>query len=71
MILWDNNLINVTCDESNWVVDHGSCFLVTPRQDFFTSYTPVDYGVLNMGNDSLSKVVGIEIVVWKPKLECN
>ena len=51
-------MINIASNETSWVVDSGASFHVTSRKEFFTSYTPGDFGVLKMGNDRLSKVVG-------------
>jgi len=42
----DENGNRVACDDSNWVVDSGANFHVTSRMDFFSSYTPGDFGVL-------------------------
>ena len=42
-----------------WIVDSGATLHVTPRKDFFTSYTSGDFGVLKMGNDGVSKVIGV------------
>ena len=42
-----------------WIIDSGATLHVTPRKEFFTSYTPGDFGVLKMGNDGVSKVIGI------------
>ena len=55
----DTNMINIACDESNWIVDTGGASHVTSRKDFYFSYTPVDFGTLNMGNETVSRVVGI------------
>ena len=46
----DANMINIACDESSHV---------TSRKDFFSSYTPGDFGTLSMGNETVSRVVGI------------
>ncbi|VFQ70711.1 unnamed protein product [Cuscuta campestris] len=67
IVVSDNDLINVASDESSRVIDSGSAFHVTLRKDFFTSYTPGDYGVLKMGNDGRSQVVGIGVVVLETK----
>ncbi|VFQ98154.1 unnamed protein product [Cuscuta campestris] len=67
IVISDNDLINVASDESSWVIDSGAAFHVTSRKDFFTSYTPGDYGVLKMGNDGRSQVVGIGVVVLETK----
>ena len=55
----DANMINIACDESSWVVDIGAASHVTSRKDFFSSYTPGDFGTLSMGNETVSRVVGI------------
>jgi len=69
VIVYDENLINVACDDSSWVVDSGASFHVTSRKDFFSSYTPGDFGVLKMGNNDTSKVVGIGTVCLKTNNE--
>ena len=65
MIVYDENLLNVACDDSSWVVDSGASVHVTFRKDFFSSYTPGDFGVLKMGNNDASKVIGIGTVCLK------
>ena len=52
-------MINIACDESSWVVHTGAASHVTSRKDFFSSYTPGDFGTLSMGNETVSKVIPI------------
>ena len=52
-------MINIACDESSWVVDTGAASRVTSMKDFFSSYTPGDFGTLSMGNETVSRVVCI------------
>jgi len=59
IILHDHNSMNPVSDESMWIIYNGVTLHVTPRNKFFTSYTFGDFGVLKMGNDGVSKVVGI------------
>ena len=59
VILHDPNSLNFVSDESMWLIDSGATLHVTPRKEFFTSYTPGDFGVLKMGNDVVSKVIGV------------
>ena len=59
LVVYDENVINLAHNETNWVVDSGASFHVTSRREFFTSYNLGDFGVVKMGNDGLSKVVGI------------
>ena len=51
VILCDPDLLNLVFDESMWIID--TTLHVTARKEFFTSYTPSDFGVLKMGNDGL------------------
>ncbi|KAK9019508.1 hypothetical protein V6N11_054026 [Hibiscus sabdariffa] len=62
LVICDENLINLACDETSWVIDIGASIHVTLRRDFFTSYTPGDFGVLKMGNDGLVSVTGMSNV---------
>ena len=40
-------------------MDTGVASHVTSRMDFFSSYTPGDFGILSMGNETVSRVVGL------------
>ncbi|WVZ03005.1 hypothetical protein V8G54_023811 [Vigna mungo] len=55
--LRDYDTINLVFDESMWIIDSGDTLHVTSRKEFFTSYTPSDFGILKMGNDVVSKVL--------------
>jgi len=59
VILHDPNSLNLVSDESMWIIDSGATLHVTTRKEFFKSYTPGDFGVLKMGNDGVSKVIGV------------
>jgi len=41
-----------------WIIDSGAT-LVIPRKEFLTSYASGDFGVLKMGNNGESKVIGV------------
>jgi len=41
------------------IIDSGATLHVTPRKEFFTSYTSGDFGVLKMGDYGESKVIGV------------
>ena len=59
VLLRDFESINLVSDESMWIIDSGATLHVTPRKELFTSYTSGDFGVLKMGNDGESKVIGV------------
>ncbi|GMI85506.1 hypothetical protein HRI_002219900 [Hibiscus trionum] len=62
LVICDENLVNLACDETSWVIDTSASLHVTSRRDFFTSYTPSDFGVLKMGNVNLVLVIGMRDV---------
>ena len=49
-------------DASDWMLDSGATFHVTPRRDWFASFEKVDGGVVVMGNDQSCGVCGIGTV---------
>ncbi|RDX90379.1 hypothetical protein CR513_27759, partial [Mucuna pruriens] len=51
--------VNLVSNESMWIIDSSATLHVTPRKKFFTSYTSGDFGVLKMGNDGVTKIIGI------------
>ena len=59
VILHDPDSLNLVFDENMWIIDSGATLHVTTRKEFFTSYTPGDFGVLKMSNDGVSKVIGV------------
>ncbi|RDY07420.1 hypothetical protein CR513_08470, partial [Mucuna pruriens] len=58
----DDLSVNLVSDESMWIIDSGATLHVIPRKEFFTSYTPSDFEVLKMGNDGVTKVIGVSDV---------
>lgn len=59
LIMYDEDVLTFVTNEMSWVIDSGASVHATSRKDFFTSYAADDYGVVKMGNDGVSKVVGI------------
>ncbi|KAK9000777.1 hypothetical protein V6N11_081264 [Hibiscus sabdariffa] len=62
MVICDENLVNLVCDETSWVIDIGASIHVISRRDFVTSYTLSDFEVLKMGNNDLVPVTGMRDV---------
>ena len=51
LVVYGDDKIDLTSNENSWATDIGVCFHVTSRKEFFTHYTPFNFGVLKMGND--------------------
>ncbi|KAJ0086303.1 hypothetical protein Patl1_08345 [Pistacia atlantica] len=58
-ILYDDDVVNVASQETSWVIDSGSSIYAKSRKDIFTPYVASDFGTVKMGNDGLTKVIGI------------
>ncbi|RDX81289.1 hypothetical protein CR513_38051, partial [Mucuna pruriens] len=68
VILRDFESVNLVSDERMWIIDNSATLHVTSRKKFFTSYTSSDFGMLKMGmlkmgNDVVSNVIGVGDVV--------
>ncbi|KAG8485099.1 hypothetical protein CXB51_021018 [Gossypium anomalum] len=50
---------------SEWILDSGCSFHMCPNREWFSTYSSVEGGVMCMGNDSSSKVIGIGTVKIK------
>ncbi|KAG8483965.1 hypothetical protein CXB51_023199 [Gossypium anomalum] len=47
---------------SEWILDSGCSFHMCPNREWFSTYSSVEGGVVRMGSDSSSKVIGIGTV---------
>ncbi|KAG8475219.1 hypothetical protein CXB51_032079 [Gossypium anomalum] len=50
---------------SEWILDSGCSFHVCPNREWFSTYSSVESGVVHIGNDLSSKVIGIGTVKIK------
>lgn len=65
LVVVHEDMINFSSHDTDWVVDTGASLHVTSKKEFFSSYIPGDFGILRMGNDGVSKVVGMGDVCLK------
>ncbi|KAI5315217.1 hypothetical protein L3X38_044393 [Prunus dulcis] len=71
IILCGDGFVNLSSQDTCWIVDSGASFHVTSRRDFFTSYTNGDFGNVRMGNDKLSKIVGRGDISLETNTSCH
>ncbi|KAJ4724838.1 Retrovirus-related Pol polyprotein from transposon TNT 1-94 [Melia azedarach] len=65
--MYDDDVVNLMCHETSWVIDSGASIHATSRKEFFTSYTSGDFGDVKMRNNGLAKATGMGDV----RLETN
>lgn len=63
IIIFDENFINIVSHESSWVIDSGAYFYYAQRENLFSSYISSDFGIMKMGNDRSSPIVGISDIL--------
>ncbi|GJW74762.1 putative RNA-directed DNA polymerase [Tanacetum coccineum] len=61
----DYDMVNLAHDDSSWILDSGATCHVATRKEYFSSYTPGDFGVVRMGNTGLSRIAGIRDICLK------
>ncbi|CAJ2642239.1 unnamed protein product [Trifolium pratense] len=67
----DDDSINLASHDSTWIIDSGASYHVTPRRDFFSSYTIGDFGTVKMGNEGVCKIVGMGDVWVETSIGCK
>jgi hypothetical protein len=67
----DDGHVNLTSQDTCWIVDSGASFNITSGRDFFSSYTSGDFGHVRMGNDNTSKIIGKGDVCLETNTGCH
>ncbi|KAG6430858.1 hypothetical protein SASPL_108931 [Salvia splendens] len=67
IIVSDDHDINLVSSDICWVGDSGAAVHVTPRREFFSTYTVGEFSPLRMGNNGLAKVASIGNIHLKVK----
>jgi len=53
---------NLIDSSTSWVIDSGASFHIIFRRDFFTSYTPDDFGSVKMAHEGVARCVSVRQV---------
>ncbi|GJR64775.1 putative RNA-directed DNA polymerase [Tanacetum coccineum] len=64
-VCYDYDMVNLANDDSSWILNSGSMCHVATRKDYYSSYTPGDFGVVRMGNTGLSRIASIGDICLK------
>ena len=59
LLITKENELNLTSDETTWIVNSRVSFHLTSDQKLFSSYTTGDHGCERMGNEGSCQIVGI------------
>ncbi|GJX38414.1 putative RNA-directed DNA polymerase [Tanacetum coccineum] len=64
-VCYDYDMVNLANDDSSWILDSGATCHVATRKDYYSSYTPSDFGIVRMDNTGLSRIAGIGDIFLK------
>ncbi|GJZ46052.1 putative RNA-directed DNA polymerase [Tanacetum coccineum] len=64
-VCYDYDMVNLANDDSSWILDSGATCHVATRKDYYSSFTPGDFGVVRMGNTRISRITGIGDICLK------
>ncbi|GJZ30517.1 putative RNA-directed DNA polymerase [Tanacetum coccineum] len=64
-ICYDYDMVDLANDDSSWILDSSATCHVATRKDYYSSYTPGNFGVVRMGNTGLSRIAGIGDICLK------
>ena len=53
------------------MVDSGASFHVTSRKDIFSFYVAGDFGMVRMGNNGASKIIGMKDIYLETNTGCE
>ena len=56
---------------TEWIFDNGASFHATSEREFFSTYKEGDFGIVKMGNNSYSKILGIGDICLVTNLGCQ
>ena len=59
IIVCGDACVNISCQDSTWMVDTTMSFHITARRDFFSSYTNGNFGWVRMRNEAKCEIFGM------------
>ena len=71
MIIRDDASVNLIGQDMDWVIDSGASFHVTSQAGFFTSYSQGEFGNVCMGNEDVTKIVGMGDISLETNIGCK
>ena len=71
LITYDENYVNLVCDDSTWIMDSGASCHVTPKREFFTSYTAGNFGKIKLGDKGVCDIIGMGDMWLETNMGCK
>ncbi|KAG8387460.1 hypothetical protein BUALT_Bualt02G0023600 [Buddleja alternifolia] len=59
VIIYYDTCVSSSCQETDWIIDSGASYHITPHRDMFTSYMSGNSGRVRMANHGVTEVIGM------------
>ena len=76
-----DNQVTILCNQEDcchvveqdveWVVDLAASYHCVPKREYFSTYKVGDYGMVKMGNKSVSQITGIGDIYIQTSMRCT
>ncbi|KAG8364646.1 hypothetical protein BUALT_Bualt18G0019000 [Buddleja alternifolia] len=71
VIICDDACVSSSCQETDWIIDSGASYHITPHRDMFTSYTSGNFGRVRMANHGVTEVIGMGNINLETNTGCR
>ncbi|KAG8377494.1 hypothetical protein BUALT_Bualt08G0038700 [Buddleja alternifolia] len=71
VIICDDACVSSSCQETDWIIDSGASYHITPHRDMFTSYTSGNFGRVRMANHGVTEVIGMKNINLETDTGCR
>ncbi|KAG8383556.1 hypothetical protein BUALT_Bualt04G0025900 [Buddleja alternifolia] len=71
VIICDDACVSSSCQETDWIIDSGASYHITPHRDMFTSYTSGNFGRVGMANHGVTEVIGMGNINLETNTGCR
>ena len=67
----DDACVSLASQETDWIIDSGASYHITPYREMFSSYAGGDFGKVKMANHGVTEVVGIGNIILTTDMGCK
>ncbi|KAG8388967.1 hypothetical protein BUALT_Bualt02G0180300 [Buddleja alternifolia] len=71
VIICDDACVSSSCQETDWFIDSGASYHITPHRDIFISYTSGNFGRVRMANHGVTEVIGMGNINLETDTRCR
>ena len=71
VIACDDACVSLACQQTDWIIDSGTSYHITPYREMFSTYAGGDFGKVKMANHGITEVVGMGNIILTTDTGCK